>query len=122
MIYQKLCDDVIEAHEELNELIEAIALIDKDSKDALQLVKEYYKLICNLRRNLQVRLMASSSHQRSSDRRAALKAIEDETSEDETSDDGHIELENGQSLTFESQLLQMEYKRMIDEINNTHKD
>lgn len=118
--YQKLCDDVIEAHEELSELTEAIALVDKSDKAALQLIKEYYKLIGNLWHNLQRRLAAGTNHARQHARRLAFDAID--ADEEESNNDGHIELENGQSLTFESQLLQMEYKRMIDEINNTHKD
>lgn len=104
--YQKLCDDVIEAHEELTELTEQIALIDKTNAAALELVKEYYKAISNLATNLKTRIASKSAAARSAKAKAAAK--------EEYDDDGnmhHIELENGESIVFESQLLKIGTKK-----------
>lgn len=102
MNYQKLCDDIIDAHEELTELTEQIALIDKTNAVALELVKEYYKAISNLVTNLKTRIASKSAAARSAKAKADAK--------EEYEDDGnlhHIELENGESIVFESQLLKI---------------
>ena len=104
MNYQKLCDDVIEAHEELNELTEQIALVDKSNTAALELVKEYYKAINNLIKNLQTRIANKCK------RPFKVKDTDDYGDDDEIARN-HIELENGKSITFESQLLKMGEKR-----------
>ena len=74
--YQKLCDDVIEAHEELTELTEQIALIDKTNTAALELVKEYYKAISNLATNLKTRIASKSAAARSAKAKAAASTID----------------------------------------------
>lgn len=102
--YQKLCDDVIEAHEELNELTEQIALVDKSDTAALELVKEYYKAINNLVKNLQTRIANKCKQP------FKVKDTDDYGDDDEIASN-HIELENGKSITFESQLLKMGEKR-----------
>ena len=116
MNYQKLCDDVIDAHEELTELTEQIALVDKSNTAALELVKEYYKAINNLVKNLQKRIANKCK------RPFKVKDTDDYGDDDESeshhdygdddeSESHHIELENGKSITFESQLLKMGEKR-----------
>ena len=104
MNYQKLCDDVIDAHEELTELTEQIALVDKSNTAALELVKEYYKAINNLVKNLQKRIANKC-------KRPFKVKDTDDYGDDDESESHHIELENGKSITFESQLLKMGEKR-----------